>query len=174
VLFRRINRPHPEVTFDRLIEGLVSFREEFSGRLWIEVALVKGLNDTEEALEDIAAALDRIKPDRVHLNQPIRPPSEIWVEPTDEEGLLRARAILGEIAHVVHEVEEILDLSGFRDVVDAIISVVTRHPMSQAEIERALKERFSGEIDRALSELESSGRVKSIDRYGIKFWRSGI
>ena len=92
-LYRKINRPHPDITFERLVDGLVAFREEYQGKLWIEVMLVRELNDTEAALKEIAAILKRIRPDEVHILQPERPPVETWVQPADEEGLLRARAI---------------------------------------------------------------------------------
>ncbi len=170
-LFRIINRPHPEVTFDRLIEGLIAFRKEYSGKLWIETVLVKGLNDSEEALRDLAVVIERIEPDKVHLNLPTRPPSEEWVEPVDEEGLLRARAILGEITEIVHESAESVDLLGFDNAVEAVIAIVTRHPMSQSEIERALGDKFSGEVEGALADLETSGRIQAVVRFGSRFWR---
>nr|MBN1229190.1 radical SAM protein [Anaerolineae bacterium] len=62
-LYRRINRPHPEATFERLVDGLIAFRHQYGGKLWIEVMLVRGLNDTEPALQDIAAVLRRVNPD---------------------------------------------------------------------------------------------------------------
>ncbi len=43
--------------------------------------LVNGLNDSASALWDIAKVLDRIRPDAVHINLPIRPPAEPWVQP---------------------------------------------------------------------------------------------
>jgi len=169
-LFRRINRPHPDITFDRLLEGLITFRREYSGKLWIEVVLVKGLNDTEEALRDLAATLGRIRPDGIHLNLPTRPPSEEWVEPSDEEGQLRARAILGDVVPVMHAVEGTFDLAGYDDVVEAVIGIVTRHPMRQEELERTLEEWWPGEVEQALEELEASGRAQVVERYGVKFW----
>ena len=86
-LYKKINRPHPEATFARLVDGLIAFREEYQGKLWIEVMLIRDLNDTESALKEIAATLQRIQPDEVHIIQPTRPPVETWVEPPDEEGL---------------------------------------------------------------------------------------
>ena len=127
-LYRQINRPHPEVTFERLVDGLTAFRQEYNGKLWIEVMLVSGLNDTEQTLREIAAILHRIQPDEVHINLPTRPPAETWVQPANEDGLMRARAILGDIATVVHPVEGSFDLSGYDSVVDAVIAIITRHP----------------------------------------------
>jgi len=69
-LYRKINRPHPDITFERLVDGLIAFRKEYQGLLWVEVMLVRGLNDSEEALREIVAALERIRPDEVHINLP--------------------------------------------------------------------------------------------------------
>ena len=74
-LYRKINRPHPDVTFERLVDGLVAFRKEYRGKLWVEVMLIKGLNDTSQALEDIAKVLQKVGPDAVHINLPTLPTS---------------------------------------------------------------------------------------------------
>ena len=83
--------------------------------------LVRGLNDTAPALRDIAAMLGEIRPDEVHINLPTRPPAETWVQLPDEEGLMRARAILGNIAHVVHPAQGTFDLSGCHNLTEAIV-----------------------------------------------------
>ena len=138
-LYRQINRPHPEVTFDRLLDGLITFRDEYQGKLWIEVMLVRDLNDTEPALMEIAAALQRIQSVEVHILQPIRPSAEIWVQPSDDEGLLRACSILGDIASVVHPATGPFDLSSDGSLVDALIGVITRHPMSENDLIHILR-----------------------------------
>jgi wyosine [tRNA(Phe)-imidazoG37] synthetase (radical SAM superfamily) len=169
-LYRRINRPHPQVTFERLLDGLIAFRRRYHGHLWLEVMLVRGMNDTEEALSSIAAAVERIHPDKVHLSLPTRPPAEPWVQPADEEGLLRARAILGDVAEVIHPAEGEFDLSGFTNVLDAIVAIITRHPMRQAELERALSRWTPGQVSQALAELDASGQAQVVERYGVRFW----
>lgn len=170
VLYRHLNRPHPETTFTRLVEGLETFRHQYRGKLWIEVMLVQGMNDTEAALQEIATVLRRIQPDEVHLNLPTRPPAETWVRPSDEEGLMRARAILGDIATVVHPAEGEYDLSGFETAVEAIISIISRHPMRQEELERTLARWTPGRVQAALAELETSGQAQVIERYDTRFW----
>jgi wyosine [tRNA(Phe)-imidazoG37] synthetase (radical SAM superfamily) len=169
-LYRKINRPHPKASFERLVEGLTAFRREYQGQLWVEVMLVRGLNDTEEALREIAAILQTIHPDQVHINLPTRPPAELWVQPPDEEGLLRARAILGEVALVVHPAEGDFDLSGYKDVVDAVVAVITRHPMSEEELTHALERWLPGQVQETLQTLHLSGRAQVVERYGKRFW----
>jgi wyosine [tRNA(Phe)-imidazoG37] synthetase (radical SAM superfamily) len=169
-LYRAINRPHPDITFERLVKGLIAFRQQYSGKLWIEVMLVRGLNDSERALRDLAATLRKIRPDEVHINLPTRPPAETWVQPPDGEGLMRATAILGDIAHVVQPVEGTFDLGDDAYLTDAIVGIITRHPMREEELRYALERWSPGQVEEALVELEASGQAQVIERYGVRFW----
>lgn len=169
-LYRKINRPYPKFTFERLVEGLIAFREEYLGKLWVEVMLVKGLNDTEPALQEIATILDQIRPDEVHLNLPTRPPVENWVQPPDEEGLLRAMSILGDIAHVVHPAQRRWTIDPHQDVVETILGIITRHPLREDDLLRSLSTLPHDQAQTILQELAYSGKVQVIERYGTRFW----
>jgi wyosine [tRNA(Phe)-imidazoG37] synthetase (radical SAM superfamily) len=169
-LYRKINRPHPEISFERLVSGLSAFQEGYAGKLWVEVMLVHGLNDSRIALSDIANALERVNPDEVHINLPTRPPVEVWVQPPDEEGLLRAQAILGEVAKVVHPASGSFDLSGYDSLIEALIGIITRHPMREDELQSTLAHWSPERVRETLVELEHSGRVQTITRYGTRFW----
>jgi len=132
---------------------------------------VQGLNDSEEALRELADMLRSIGPDQVHLLLPDRPPAETWVQPADEEGVLRATAILGEIAEVLHPREGAFDLSGFDDPLEGIVAIITRHPMREDQIRRALLPYLPAQrIDAALDRLLSRGRAQVVERYGVRFW----
>lgn len=169
-LYRRLNRPHPEVSFASYVAGLRSFSWAYTGRLWVEVMLVAGLNDTEEALRAISRTLHGLRVDEVHLNLPTRPPAETWVRPADEAGLLRARALLGEVATVVHPASGAFDLSGCDSLVEAVIGIITRHPMREDELIRTLQRWSSDEVTGTLVALEASGRAQIVERYGVRFW----
>jgi wyosine [tRNA(Phe)-imidazoG37] synthetase (radical SAM superfamily) len=169
-LYRTINRPHPDIHFERLVQGLIAFREQYAGKLWIEVMLVRGLNDSEPALRHIAAVLQKIGSDEVHINLPTRPPAETWVQPPDDEGLIRATAILGATAHVVQPIEGTFDLGHAGHLTDAIVGIITRHPMREVELRRALAKWSPGQVEEALAELAASGQAQVIERYGVRFW----
>ncbi len=169
-LYRKINRPHPQASFKRLVDGLAAFRKEYQGKLWVEVMLVRGLNDTEEALREIAEVLRQIKPDEVHILQPDRPPVETWVQPPDENGLLRARAILGELAKVIHPASGTFDLSGSESLLDAVVGIITRHPMLEHELISTLNNFSTGDVTAVLRDLEASGRAQVVERFGVRYW----
>jgi len=58
--FLRINRPHPQFGFTRHIDGLVDFRREYHGKIWLETMLISGLNDDEGSLTRLAKAIEKI------------------------------------------------------------------------------------------------------------------
>jgi len=169
-LYRKINRPHPEISFKRLVEGLVALRKEYPGKLWVEVMLVKGLNDTDAALIEIAALLKNILPDEVHILQPTRSPAETWVQPADEEGLLRARVIFGDIARVIHPASGSFDLGGAESLVEAVLGIITRHPMREDELIESLKGFSTEEVSATLTALEECGKAQVVERFGSRFW----
>lgn len=169
-LYRKINRPHAAVPFRKYINGLIDFREEYRGKLWVEVMLVRGLNDSPEALWKLATVLQEIRPDTVHLNLPTRPPAEKWVQPPYRESLIQAMAILGNVTLVLHPAHGQFDLSGHANLTDAILSIITRHPMREDELLETLKRWPANQIEETLESLKISGRSQVIERYGVRFW----
>ena len=171
-LHRRINRPLPEFSFSDHVAGLEAFRRDYPGQLWVETMLIRGVNDGEEALRDLADVLRRIGADAVHLNTPVRPPSEPQVAPPDPEGMMRALAILGEAARPVGPAPAVVDVPAGADPAEVAADLVTRHPLEDGEL-RALLARWSdGDVEAALERLQAEGRVARVKRYGKSFWVS--
>jgi wyosine [tRNA(Phe)-imidazoG37] synthetase (radical SAM superfamily) len=169
-LYKAINRPWPELTFERHVAGLAQFRREYSGRLWIEVMLLRNVNDGERELRDLAAVLERIGPDEVHLNVPIRPPAEPWVEIPDPAALARAREILGASARVVTPAEGAFELPERGAIGDDVLDVISRHPVREEELVWAIERRAPGRAAAVLDELEKGGRASVIVRHGRRYW----
>jgi wyosine [tRNA(Phe)-imidazoG37] synthetase (radical SAM superfamily) len=170
-LFRAVNRPFPTLTLEGQVSGLAAFRKVYSGALWVEVMLVSGLNDGEQALRDLADALGRIRPDAVHISVPTRPPAEPWVSPPGPEALEKARSILGDQARVVLDVDGLFELDASASLDDAILEILARHPMSERELETTLRRRRPREdVERTLRELSASPRVQVLEREGRRFY----
>lgn len=170
VLYHRINRPHPSLTFERLTDGLIALRKAYSGQMWVEVMLVRGENDHEKALRDIAYWLEKIQPDEVHVLQPDRPPAEDWVKPPLPEGLALAHEILGKVAKIMMPAHGVFDLSGEEDIIEAIMGIITRHPMKESQLADALAQWSPGDVSETLQTLAESGRAKLVIHDGVRFW----
>lgn len=89
--FAAITRPHADLSFDRLVDGLQKFRQDYSGELWMEVFIVPGINALRNQVEAIAALARTIRPDLVQLNTAVRPTAALNV-PALAESQLRSLA----------------------------------------------------------------------------------
>ncbi len=168
--FRRIDRASPKLEIAEIIAGMAAFREIFDGRLWLEIMLIKGVNDTEPVLRGLAEALRRIRPDQVHLNVPIRPPAEDWVKPPDEAGLVRAMVLLGDVAPLVRPAESPCEWANGAPGVEDVIDVLRRHPMGHDELVRTLERSAPGRSQVLLEALESSPQARRHVYQGQLFW----
>ncbi len=165
---RRIQRPHASLTFERHLQGLVDFRRQYAGNLWVEVMLVRGLNDTEEALWDLAAALDHVQPDEVHELLPTRLTAEPWVSCPDPDALTRAQTILGSVDPVRGPASSLENHS--EDLASAVLGIVSRHPMTERELVVYDRSWTLQEVLKVPAELQARGKLRLIDSGGKAFW----
>ncbi len=100
-VFEKVDQPLPGLSVEEIIKGLVRFREEFKGALWVEVMLVRGLNDGPAYLKEMRKVIDRIRPEKIQLNSPVRPPAHPWVKPATGPALRAACRILGPTCEIV-------------------------------------------------------------------------
>ncbi|MBZ0268579.1 TrmO family methyltransferase [bacterium] len=160
--FRLLNRPHRALHVRSIIDGLATFRQQFPGRLWMEIMLVRGVNDREEVLAELRRALDRVMPDRIYLNVPIRPPAESWVRPPDAAGLVRAERILGNVIRI--DEPERGDFGGVgEDPSRALLAILRRHPMREEQVLETLRRLPESTLLSTLRDLEQTGRVQHIE-----------
>jgi wyosine [tRNA(Phe)-imidazoG37] synthetase (radical SAM superfamily) len=105
-VFEKIDRPHPQLQIQSIIEGLKEFRKEYKGKVWLEIMLVKGFNDHAEEINRLKEVLDDIQPDKIQLNTVIRPPSEAGVEPISQARLREIQAIFGANCEIIGTYEK--------------------------------------------------------------------
>ena len=98
--FTAINRPHPDISFTGMAEGICRFRDEFSGALWLEVFLIEGFNTDDAALNGIRKYTDRIAPDLIHLNTTDRKPSEPFAKKVNPDLLRKIKEFFGSRAQI--------------------------------------------------------------------------
>ncbi|MBZ5570196.1 MAG: radical SAM protein [Acidobacteriia bacterium] len=167
-IYRAINRPHPDLTYDSLVRGLRGFRRYYKGKLWVEVMLVADMNDTEPALLDLAKALHDISPDEVHISTPFHATAEHWVRQPTAEATALAQAILGEKAKVLAPVSADVNLDKDR-AAEAIADVITRHPLPEDEVRAT----FAGclqDANEGVQRLGATGTLQRVYREGRWFW----
>ncbi|MDI6698266.1 MAG: radical SAM protein [Candidatus Saccharicenans sp.] len=154
-VFKKINRPHPSLRADKIIDGLIRFRRQFKGRLWLEILLVRGINDSPAHLKKLKAAVEKINPDRIHLNTVVRPPAENRARPLSPEELSRIKEFFGDRAEVVAGFRKKEQDRAPRDIAQAILAIVRRRPVSLEDLEHSLgltREELSLNLQRLLEQ----------------------
>lgn len=71
--FFQVNRPHPSLDVEQVLDGIARFAASNPGKVRLEVFLVPGINDSTQALDGIIKAAARIAPAVVELNTAVRP-----------------------------------------------------------------------------------------------------
>lgn len=133
-IFRNINRPFEGADVGKIIDGLVKFREEFMGRIWLEIMLVRGVNDSDAEITKFSEAIKRIKPDKVHLNTVVRPPSERNALPVDRYTLIKIAGRLGDKADVIGNLPEVPQFEKGRLDAENLLGLLESHPATLEEI----------------------------------------
>ena len=100
-VFEKVNRPLPSISIEEVIEGIRAFKKAYRGKLWLEIMLVKGVNDSPDELQRMKEAISRIAPHKVQLNTVVRPPSEPFALPITREEMDKVRVFLGSQCEVI-------------------------------------------------------------------------
>jgi len=168
--WRKVDRPHKNVQFPNMLEGIARFAETFPGKLTTETMLIAGYNDTEEELEATGRFLERLEPATSYISIPTRPPAEKWAVPADELALTRAYGnFASRLAHVEHLIGyEGNDFAFSGNAYDDILSITAVHPMRNDAVEKLLNQDSAGE--QVLDQLLSEGRVISADYRGHTYY----
>jgi wyosine [tRNA(Phe)-imidazoG37] synthetase (radical SAM superfamily) len=171
-LFMKINRPHPNINFKTFVQGLIDFKKKFTGRFWIEVMLMKGINDTKRELLKIKEKLDLIRPDRIDINVPIRPPAEKWVKIPEKSIFSDLNVIFDNYTNINFPEEGAFSIYS-NDFDKEVLSILERHPMRQEQIiESFSSSSFSKDkIISNLEKLKSKKKIKVIFYNNQIFWK---
>jgi len=138
--FQRVNQPIPSIDFETFLNGLIQFRREYHGQIWLEVLLVRGITDTQEEVVQIAQCAAQINPDRIHLNTVTRPPSDTLVTGLTLSELEEFASLFTPTAEVIAEYPTVSEvITSVKDIQqEDILNVIQRHPCSLHELSFAL------------------------------------
>jgi wyosine [tRNA(Phe)-imidazoG37] synthetase (radical SAM superfamily) len=159
--FRAVNRPHPDLGLDLVVAGMEAFRIEFAGPVWLEVMVVAGLNDHPDQIRAIADKVLRIRPDRIHLNTPVRPSPLGLQAVVPEERLRGFCSLFTPEAEVVADFKPAPNAVGVQDdgIGKRLLELLSRRPCTVEDASRGLSA-APNEVVKALATLEADGRVR--------------
>jgi wyosine [tRNA(Phe)-imidazoG37] synthetase (radical SAM superfamily) len=168
--WRAINRPLPAMSLARMIEGLFALRREYPGQIWLEIMLLKGVNDTEEELTALRRVIQKLAPDKVQLNTAVRPVVDDWALPLNQEEMQAAALFLGDGAEVIAAHDR--DLKAPAAVSDArFLEMLARRPMTAMDLAQVLGLPLDL-VQQRLKRLCASGSISFSTYQDQGFYRS--
>ena len=172
-LWRRIDRPHKSLSLERILDGMLAFRDDFEGTLVTETMLIN--IDYGDELERIADFLEELNPNKAYIAVPTRPPAEKWVGPASEEVINLAYQLFSE--RLGERVEYLIGYEGNAfastgNVVEDILSITAVHPMREEALRELLRKNNAdwGVVERLLEE----GKLIRLNYRGETFYMRAL
>ncbi|MFW6159215.1 MAG: radical SAM protein [Planctomycetota bacterium] len=170
-LFERINRPCPAVDFARYVEGLVQFRLEYPGQIWLEIFLLKGINDSDEHVVGFRQHIEQIRPDRVQLNTAVRPTAEGTALRVPPEEMERLVGRFGPNAEIIADFDRIHQERQFTVARQQVLDMLRRRPCTIDDVADGLRI-HRNEVTKHLGELTAEERIEAITRDGRTYYQA--
>jgi wyosine [tRNA(Phe)-imidazoG37] synthetase (radical SAM superfamily) len=162
-VFQKINRPCQSLNFKEHLKGLQEFRKEYKGKIWLEVLILPGYNDSESELELLRGAFNKIHPDVIQLNTLDRPGAIENIRAATVNELQRIADFWGlENVVIVASPSGSKDKKTFRkDIGSAILETISRRPCTLDDLSMSLGLTLN-EVNKYLKVLESNHKINKV------------
>ena len=168
-VFNKINRPHLSLKIEDIIQSLKFFRSQFKGLIWLEVMLVKGINDSTDHIKKLKGIIEEIGPDKVQLNTVIRPPAEIFAHSLTLKDLEGIKKMIGINCEIIAEFDKKKQKLPAENLEETIYAMIQRRPVTLSDISVSLG-RHQNEVIKHLSFLLKEGKIKLVIHQGLKYY----
>ena len=182
--FSKVDRPARGLTVEAIINGLRDFSRAYRGRLWLEILLVRDINDADADIDALLPVLTTLRLDRIQLNTVVRPPADPGARPVAEARLAEiARRLQAALAVPVDLPSPVAGFGDERDAAplptadaepaalrQAITHMVRRRPCTAADIDRVFHLGGAEKVEQLLASLVASGTLRILTHAGDRFY----
>jgi len=159
-IFQYVNRPHSDITFSQMLDGLVKFRNEYNGKYWLEVFLLAGVTTPETEINRLKTCISSMQPDKVQVNTVTRPPAEGFAEPVPQKQLQIITKKLYEKAEVIADYSNVHKQQDFSAQRQDVLTLLKRRPCSIGDIAAGLG-LHRNEVVKYVEELSLEGKIEA-------------
>ncbi len=171
-IFQKINRPSGDLKIENYLKGLIDFRIEFKGKIWLEVFILPGYNDDEHELGELKNVILKLNPDSVQLNTLDRPGTVADVRGATRAELQRVKDLWHlDNVEIIAASPDRKKMQAYRkDTETAIIETISRRPCTLGDLHQILGLHIN-EINKYLDVLEVDNKIESISQERGIFYR---
>lgn len=170
-VFRAVNRPHPDISFEQMLEGLKEFRKEYKGQYWLEIFLLAGYNAMAAEVDKLAELVRQIKPDRVQLNTATRPTAEDYAVMVDRQTMEDLAARFDPPAEVIADYSGVHRQADFQAGRESVLEMLRRRPCSVQDIANGLG-MHRNEVVKYVEDLNEQGMVETSTVGGKMYYKA--
>lgn len=169
--FRKINRPAAGLTAAMHIRGLVDFCRDFKGKIWLEIFVLPGYNDSDEEIRALREVIEQIRPDSVQLNTLDRPGTVTDLHGASRSELQRVADRLGfDNVTIIAAPPQRKHIKSYRsDAEAAILETIARRPCTLEDLEQILGLHRS-EVNKYLDVLEAERKIEVVEQQRGAFY----
>jgi len=170
-VFHKINRPNRSINLDQIVFGLIELKKVQTGKMWLEIFIIPGINDSADHIEKLKNAIHQIKPDLVQLNSLDRPGAESWVSGAAQDHLEKIAKILDYPTEIIAKFPDRKESKAYHENIEnSILEMVKRRPCTVEDLSLMLNMHVN-EINKYLDVLIKKDRVhaKQMER-GLFYW----
>ena len=168
--FEHVNRPHPDLNFDQIVESYKDFRAEFKGKLLMEVFILWGINSIPGDVKKIAKLAKIIGPDVIQLNTAVRPPAEEFAVALPQEHMEELAQIFDPPAEVIAEFSAD-HTANIQANEDTILAMLQRRPVTAEEIAKIFGMHIN-EVSKYIGKLMRTDKIRSEHKHGNVYYIS--
>ncbi|MCK5678940.1 MAG: hypothetical protein KAH72_10765, partial [Flavobacteriaceae bacterium] len=147
----------------KYIQGLITFRKEFKGKIWLEIFILPDYNDNKKELIALKKAIVKINPDSVQLNSLDRPGIKDNLRSATKEELQQIVDFwkLDNVEIISASQERKKVLSYRKDAETGILETIARRPCTLDDLSKILGLHVN-EINKYLDVLESENKIEVV------------
>jgi wyosine [tRNA(Phe)-imidazoG37] synthetase (radical SAM superfamily) len=160
-VFQRVNRPVAGLKTKTVREGLKEFCREFRGRIFLEIMLVKDVNDTPEEIKRINRSVRNLRIDKIQLNTVVRPPADPGAKPLNQRELDEVKELFDPETEkeVIADFKRETSRAYQKDLGPAVIELLKRRPAKAEEMAVSLGVHLN-EMVKHLQMLEDEKKIR--------------
>jgi wyosine [tRNA(Phe)-imidazoG37] synthetase (radical SAM superfamily) len=162
-VFSKINRPANNLSIDKCIRGIIDFRKEFKGKIWLEIFILPDYNDNENELKELKKVILKIKPDLVQLNTLDRPGTISNLRGATREELQKVIEFwqIGNV-EIIAASQQRKNMQSYRkDTEAAIVETIARRPCTLSDLAKILG-LHTNEINKYLDVLDAENKIETV------------
>lgn len=133
-MFRYVNRPCRNLTFEMVVEGIIDFANKHRDKIWLEVFLLNGVTTVQSELANINSIIKRINPAKIQLNTVKRPPAESFAFSVPEEQMIEIAKYFAGNVEIITDFSRPFNQKQMQITKNEIINLLKRRPCTLDDI----------------------------------------